>query len=608
MRGRVALSLVLTLVGSSWAADEQKGPAKPGAPPAASATPAAKPVAAKPGAAPAKKEAPAVVLQRACDAKDIQACFDLARLHWDGKVNGWSDNAKAWEALRRGVAVDKQKAIDLNQKACDNGEATGCLNLGLMYEAGEGVGADKSKAALLYQAALAAATAVQATTRFRLANGYASGDGVAPDDAKAVQLYQKACEAGHAGACLNLGNSYFNGKGVAHDEDRAVPFYEKACDGGYAGACQNLAFLYASGRSVAQDEAKAVQLYQKACDGGVQTACSNVARSYVDGKGVAQDTAKAVQLYQKACDGGVAAACLSLASLYDSGTGVTQDAAKAAQFHQKACEGGVVEGCNGYAQANETACAAGELKGCTRLADFLVRPGFPKQYADPIRALQLYLKACDGDEQAACVALGRLFARGSWVIKDLTRAAALLKKGCDAGDQVACTERVPVAAEAEKGPAPRVSLRTGAEGTVRGVLTLPDGSPAREVGLALCAVGPPQAQAQPATSLRPALRGKGGRDLGFLWVAGDQRAVTVTTTAVWPIATDATGAFRFEAVAEGDYAISPVIVGEVLGFATCRVGVEDADGLPRRVVVKSGQETDAGSVSLTVRLPVRSGP
>ena len=61
---------------------------------------------------------------------------------------------------------DYQKAAQLYQKACDEGNALGCYNLGVLYHNGKGVNQD-------YQ--------------------------------KAAQFYQKACDGGGAKGCSSLG-------------------------------------------------------------------------------------------------------------------------------------------------------------------------------------------------------------------------------------------------------------------------------------------------------------------------------------------------------------------------------------------------------------------
>ena len=101
------------------------------------------------------------------------------------------------EAYEKG---DYQKAAQLCQKACDGGEAGGCVALGVSYQNGQGVKQD-------YQ--------------------------------KAAQLYQKACDSGNAFGCANLGVSYQNGQGVKQNFSTAKQYYGKACDLGLQLGCDN---------------------------------------------------------------------------------------------------------------------------------------------------------------------------------------------------------------------------------------------------------------------------------------------------------------------------------------------------------------------------------
>ena len=99
------------------------------------------------------------------------------------------------EAYKKG---DYQKATQLFQKACDSGEAGGCLGLGLLYKNGQGVNQD-------YQ--------------------------------KAAQLFQKACDSGVAEGCFNLGALYGNGQGVKQNFSTAKQYCGKACDLGIQIGC-----------------------------------------------------------------------------------------------------------------------------------------------------------------------------------------------------------------------------------------------------------------------------------------------------------------------------------------------------------------------------------
>ena len=101
------------------------------------------------------------------------------------------------EAYSKG---DYQKVAELSKKACDSGEARGCLGLGFLYQNGQGVKQN-------YQ--------------------------------KAAELFQKACDGGEARGCFGLGFLYQNGQGVGQNFSTAKQYYGKACDLGLQFGCDS---------------------------------------------------------------------------------------------------------------------------------------------------------------------------------------------------------------------------------------------------------------------------------------------------------------------------------------------------------------------------------
>jgi len=58
--------------------------------------------------------------------------------------------------------------------------------------------------------------------------------------------------------------------------------------------------------------------------------------------------------------------------------------------------------------------------------------------ADPSRAADSFLRACDAGEPRGCVNLGVLTANGTGVLKDDVRARELYQRACDGGDEESC--------------------------------------------------------------------------------------------------------------------------------------------------------------------------
>ena len=121
-------------------------------------------------------------------------------------VSGFSGDLE--DGLKAYNNNDYQSAVKLFTKACDGGDASGCYNLGIMYDNGQGVKQDYHQAA---------------------------------------KLWTKACDGGHASGCYNLGSMYAKGEGVKQDKQKAKELYGKACDGGDQDGCKYYAFLNQQG-------------------------------------------------------------------------------------------------------------------------------------------------------------------------------------------------------------------------------------------------------------------------------------------------------------------------------------------------------------------------
>ncbi len=83
------------------------------------------------------------------------------------------------------------------------------------------------------------------------------GQGVAADKAKAAQWYAKAALQGAGEAQWRLGDMYLRGDGVADNPALAAWWLERAANQGYGAAQYNMAYLYISGSGVPQDAVRA---------------------------------------------------------------------------------------------------------------------------------------------------------------------------------------------------------------------------------------------------------------------------------------------------------------------------------------------------------------
>lgn len=93
------------------------------------------------------------------------------------------------------------QALQYFEKSCKSKNVQACFNLGVMYEYGEGVKKDRSKA---------------------------------------IVFYTQACDGGEGAGCGSLGVMYEYGMGVSKDIKKAKEFYQKACDLGNEEGCRYL--------------------------------------------------------------------------------------------------------------------------------------------------------------------------------------------------------------------------------------------------------------------------------------------------------------------------------------------------------------------------------
>jgi serine/threonine-protein kinase len=181
-------------------------------------------------------------------------------------------NPEIAQIEKRAEALDNQQryaeAKTLYQQACSSGNGVACMNIGVMYEDGNGVGKDFLRAAGFYSMACAQGSTDGCNL---LGFMYETGAfGVEKDYSRAMALYSRACSAGNANGCEGLGSVYSLGEGVPRDEKKAEMFDLQACNRGSVGSCVSVAEYYKNSGNISE----AGRLYRKACSMGAKYACS----------------------------------------------------------------------------------------------------------------------------------------------------------------------------------------------------------------------------------------------------------------------------------------------------------------------------------------------
>lgn len=155
-------------------------------------------------------------LKKGCDGGYTQACINLTGIYKPSNGEDYRDVI--------------EKNLQLLSKACDAGDASGCMKLG---QSKDGF----LKASKLFMQSCENGNAQACNTLGEL---YERGQGITQDRAKAESMYGMSCELDPEFQCYHLGERYEKGKGVERNHDKAIEAYKKGCDAGSGLACRAL--------------------------------------------------------------------------------------------------------------------------------------------------------------------------------------------------------------------------------------------------------------------------------------------------------------------------------------------------------------------------------
>ena len=234
------------------------------------------------------------------------------------------------------AAVDRAVAAE-NDRRCVAGNLEACRTLGIFYQSGIGVAADRSRAAALFAQACNGGN-LSACNHLALA--LAEGMGIARDVPKAAEVFQKACDGGNPLACSNLGVMLRDGHGVPAELARADALLDKACTMGVPSACTHAGNLDATlvEKEGAPRKKKMLGHFTRGCEAGDAVACRQIGVLYLDGFALPRSASAAAVWLKKACDGDDAIACRVLGLLHRDGAGVARDPDRSATLLRRACD------------------------------------------------------------------------------------------------------------------------------------------------------------------------------------------------------------------------------------------------------------------------------
>ena len=108
--------------------------------------------------------------------------------------------------------------------------------------------------------------------QYELGIMYQNGEGVPQNYSKAVKWFRKAAEQGDSSAQYRLGLKYSVGHGVPQDYSEAVKWFRKSAEQGDAAAQLSLARIYDKGHGVQQNDILAYMWSNLAAGGGLERA------------------------------------------------------------------------------------------------------------------------------------------------------------------------------------------------------------------------------------------------------------------------------------------------------------------------------------------------
>lgn len=324
------------------------------------------------------------------------------------------------------------EAVELYQKAADDGDAYAMWRLANAYRSGRGVEFNQEKALELLTKA---ADAGCEEAIVDLGRAYIKGELNAPvDTIKGVEMIKKiVTDTKNPYVLVNYSQCLFRGIGqyIEHDEEKALEVLKNIPNKEDPFYLLNMGYIYIEGfKGIEPDGAKSIELLEKAYQKGEGEATGAIGWTYLNGKGVETNIPKGIEwlqkgvkigesgsmyllamvyssddpnlqkyhnpqealsLLEKSASIGNSDARIALATWYDSGTNVNKDHQKAFGFFQLADKYGNAEGTRNLAICYKNG------EGCEK---------------DLVMAEKLYIKAADKGNVSACIGLIRNYGDG----------------------------------------------------------------------------------------------------------------------------------------------------------------------------------------------------
>jgi hypothetical protein len=164
------------------------------------------------------------------------ACNELGVLEHAGKIDSRGGAAKHFQrgcALRFPAACDNARRLELGTESPQGAEPR-LADYPVVLRTGKGPLPDTTE----FQLFRRACDQGWAQGCVDLGGAFLMGNGTERDPAKALALFEGACTGGSATACSNLGLMHYTGDGVTTDKEKGLTLLERACSLGFSSACR----------------------------------------------------------------------------------------------------------------------------------------------------------------------------------------------------------------------------------------------------------------------------------------------------------------------------------------------------------------------------------
>jgi len=168
-------------------------------------------------------------------------------------------------AVEEKISGDEAAVVDTPKSDCDTLTPDACYNLGETYRYGNGVEADKARAARIFETACNGGASGGCKA---LADMYDTGDGVEQNGGLALSYYSKACSTGDFTGCEIAGGREYSAGNI----DESTRLFAIGCDLGAAIHCYNVG----ENNTQLGKMTDVKEWYKKGCDLGDSESCDRL--------------------------------------------------------------------------------------------------------------------------------------------------------------------------------------------------------------------------------------------------------------------------------------------------------------------------------------------